>query len=257
MSYNYDEKIIRDAVEKSECLSDVLRIMGISLRGSNYTTVKKLITKYGIDISHFNPKLVRIRKLNDYYKENIKRDIFYYLRDNIQVSSSSFKERLYKEGLKNRECEMCGQTEIWNGRKMSLVIDHIDGNSLNNKLENLMILCPNCNATLDTHCGKNKIRRNIHLCECGKEIKNSSSLCIKCNAQNRSKFKKVQGEGSELKSLIVKGISYDISEFKKDLFDKPAYLLREKYFVSDSYLSRVCKNFNIEKPNRGYWTKLN
>lgn len=50
---------------------------------------------------------------------------------------------------------MCGQGEEWNGKKMSLILDHINGVHNDNRLENLRIVCPNCNATLDTHCGKN------------------------------------------------------------------------------------------------------
>lgn len=48
------------------------------------------------------------------------------------------------------------------GKRMSLILDHIDGDRENNELINLRIVCPNCNATLDTHCGKNtpeKIRK--------------------------------------------------------------------------------------------------
>jgi uncharacterized C2H2 Zn-finger protein len=41
---------------------------------------------------------------------------------------------------------------------MSLVLDHINGVRDDHRLENLRILCPNCNATLDTHCGRNKPR---------------------------------------------------------------------------------------------------
>ena len=64
------------------------------------------------------------------------------------------KQRLYAEGLKRPECELCGQGDLWNGRRMSLILDHRNGVHDDNRLENLRIVCPNCNATLDTHCGK-------------------------------------------------------------------------------------------------------
>ena len=43
---------------------------------------------------------------------------------------------------------------------MSLILDHINGVPTDNRLENLQIVCPNCAATLETHCGrKNRIDR--------------------------------------------------------------------------------------------------
>ena len=64
------------------------------------------------------------------------------------------KERLFDAGLKERACELCGQGEIWHGRRMSLILDHVNGIADDNRLENLRVVCANCNATLDTHCGK-------------------------------------------------------------------------------------------------------
>ena len=73
---------------------------------------------------------------------------------NSTAKRSTLKKRLYEEGLKERACELCGQGEEWNGSRMSLILDHINGVRDDDRLENLRIVCANCNATLDTHCGK-------------------------------------------------------------------------------------------------------
>jgi hypothetical protein len=39
-----------------------------------------------------------------------------------------------------------------------LILDHVNGVADDNRLENLRIVCSNCNATLDTHCGKANLR---------------------------------------------------------------------------------------------------
>jgi hypothetical protein len=55
---------------------------------------------------------------------------------------------------------------------MSLILDHINGVPDDNRLENLRIVCPNCAATLDTHCGrKNRRERPVRSCaRCGREF---------------------------------------------------------------------------------------
>lgn len=67
---------------------------------------------------------------------------------------------------------MCGQGEFWRGKRIGLILDHINGVRDDHRLENLRIVCPNCAASLDTHCGrKNKIQQTPKSClRCGGEF---------------------------------------------------------------------------------------
>jgi hypothetical protein len=90
------------------------------------------------------------------------------LVENSSYSRANLKRRLYSEGIKERRCELCGQDEEWNGARMSLILDHINGVAYDNRLENLRIVCANCAATLSTHCGRNKPLRPRTKCAwCG------------------------------------------------------------------------------------------
>ena len=55
---------------------------------------------------------------------------------------------------KKAGCWNCGITE-WMNRPIVLELEHIDGNSDNNKEDNLSLLCPNCHSQTDTYKGKN------------------------------------------------------------------------------------------------------
>lgn len=64
------------------------------------------------------------------------------------------KMRLIREGYKNNKCEECGISE-WNGKSITMELDHVDGNNGNNTLNNLKILCPNCHSQTPTFRGRN------------------------------------------------------------------------------------------------------
>lgn len=59
---------------------------------------------------------------------------------------------IYFDGDK---CSICDITN-WNGKKITLQVDHIDGNCGNNGKNNLRLLCPNCHSQTDTWGNKNK-----------------------------------------------------------------------------------------------------
>lgn len=147
----YNKSDLENAVKHSNTYIDVFRYL--KLCSSNYNFLKSKLKEYNIDVSHFNQSKSRKGK----FKKTLKQ----LLTKNSVINSSDFKKRLYEAELKQKKCELCGQGEEWYGKKMSLILDHKDGDHFNNELENLRIVCPNCNATLDTHCGKNKKKIRI------------------------------------------------------------------------------------------------
>lgn len=64
-------------------------------------------------------------------------------------------------------CSLCGTTPEWNGKPLTLDVDHIDGNSDNNEYKNLRLLCPNCHSQMETSKGtpfvKKETKRNRYL----------------------------------------------------------------------------------------------
>ena len=128
---------------------DVVEHSGMSKQEGNYRYLRNRISMFKIDISHFENQRAKGRNRRTLENILVKGQF-------LTLNGNRLKQRLFNAELKQPICELCGQDENWKGKKMSLILDHIDGDRENNLLENLRIVCPNCNATLDTHCAKNK-----------------------------------------------------------------------------------------------------
>ena len=53
------------------------------------------------------------------------------------------------------KCEKCGLSE-WQGEPLICELHHINGDSTDNRIENLIILCPNCHSQTDNFRSKNR-----------------------------------------------------------------------------------------------------
>jgi hypothetical protein len=65
------------------------------------------------------------------------------------------KKRLIRAGLLVNCCSVCGLRPEWQGQLLVMILDHINGDRSDNRIENLRLLCPNCNSQQPTFAGKN------------------------------------------------------------------------------------------------------
>lgn len=147
---------MRAAVAESLSYAEVLRRLGLRTAGGNHRTIRKYVDEvWQIPTDHFDPRAGRRAGTN-----RIAIPLAEVLVERSTYHRGHLKRRLLAEGLKQPQCEMCGQGELWHGRRMAMVLDHVNGVHDDHRLENLRMLCPNCNATLDTHCGRHKLRKH-------------------------------------------------------------------------------------------------
>ncbi len=146
----------------------VLRRLGMRPAGGNHSLLRRYVDEvWRIPTDHFDPGAAARANLN-----RPSKPIEEILVAHSSYSRGKLKQRLFAEGFKQRRCEICGQDERWHGRWMSLLLDHVNGVPDDNRLENLRIVCPNCAATLDTHCGrKDRQEPTLRSCKhCGREF---------------------------------------------------------------------------------------
>jgi len=71
------------------------------------------------------------------------------------IFSSTYTARTYFLRNKEHVCAICGES-VWVGEEIPLIIDHINGNPEDHRMENFRLICPNCDAQLPTYKGRNR-----------------------------------------------------------------------------------------------------
>jgi len=143
---------LKKATKKSLSIRQVLFKLNLIPAGGNYSQIKKYLKLYKIDIQHFKGrgwnkgmKIIGTPRI----------PLNKILVKNSNFQSYKLKNRLFVAKLKLPKCEECGWAKKSNDGRLPVELDHINGDSKDNRLENLRILCPNCHSLKPTHRGRN------------------------------------------------------------------------------------------------------
>lgn len=146
-----DEQFV-ELLKKSSTISEVLFKLGYTVKGNSwgYSQVKRRMDDLNLDHSIFKGKsaIIKTTKLNNVKKEDI-------LKENCKHQRTVLRRYIIKNNLIPYKCAICGCTE-WQGKTLSLELDHINGINNDNRLENLRFLCPNCHSQTSTYGSRNQ-----------------------------------------------------------------------------------------------------
>lgn len=200
-----DEEIITQ-VQNNNVYSNTLKALNKFNHG-HYKWLHAQIKRLNLDTSHYlSPSEVgKIRHQQGKYIPQDKLSYEELFSENSKVyNGSTLRKRILKENLMEYKCASCDLT-TWKNQPITLHIDHINGNHLDNRLENLRFLCPNCHSQTPTFGAKNKKEKTKkeHFClDCSKKIHKDSKRCSSCAAQLKGPFANLHLNESELVNIV-------------------------------------------------------
>jgi Zn finger protein HypA/HybF involved in hydrogenase expression len=175
-------KIPKEEMEKivkaNTTFSGILRYFKVVSISGSFKTLKSRLNQDNIDYSH-----IRLGSDSNIGKRFFRTKI---PLEQVMVENSTYgrghlKERLIKDKILEEKCKICGQLPLHNGIDLILVLDHINGVNNDNRLDNLRLLCPNCNSQQSTFAGR-KTKKKYFCIKCGKEKKSKrSKFCCGCS----------------------------------------------------------------------------
>jgi len=151
------------ALGESENLGHACMLLGLANKSKNGRAIRHLreiADFHEIDITYYVVSgASESRKAPRITEEELVRDVL--ILNGRKSHSRQVKKWLFDFGLKERICEECGIDEQWNNRRLTLELHHRNGNPLDNRIENLEIVCPNCHSQTDTYKSKNLTKMGV------------------------------------------------------------------------------------------------
>lgn len=141
---------LQNLLDTSNSYSNVMRAFGMNPRNGAVKTLMIRIKEDNLDDSYIRSKpwIENVSKR----KKHSNSDVF--IKDS-SYPRHRLKKRIIDENLIPYVCS-CGNTGQWNGKPLSLQLEHKNGINNDNRLSNLGFLCPNCHSQTSTYAGKNR-----------------------------------------------------------------------------------------------------
>ena len=139
------KKMIEDSQSVTKSNAAAARWLSV-----HYLTYRKYAKMYGLFDGHLNKEGVGIKKGYGKYRKPL--DELLSLDRKVKLTKKYLKKRLVEDGWAEEACNSCGYNEIVIDKdRVALLIDFIDGDNDNTRLENIRLLCPNCYLSYNGH----------------------------------------------------------------------------------------------------------
>jgi hypothetical protein len=151
----YSDEALARAVASSVSIAATLRTLGVPVTGGQHAHLARRVRQAGIDTTHF------LGQAHGRGTRGPRRDPVQVLvvlpPGSDRPRTETLRNAMHGSGVERR-CGVCDCEPWWRGAPLILMIDHINGDWLDNRLENLRFLCPNCHSQTSTWCRRTDSR---------------------------------------------------------------------------------------------------
>ncbi|MFE0727760.1 HNH endonuclease signature motif containing protein [Streptomyces antibioticus] len=144
------EEELRALVPTATSYADVMRGLGMEVNDTNHRRVRRAVSRLGLDTGHFTRRSWA-RPERPAPPPTAHRVLVVLPEPAGRTNRERLHRALAEVGVAYA-CVECGNTGEWRGRRITLQIDHVNGDWRDNRRENLRYLCPNCHAITGTWC---------------------------------------------------------------------------------------------------------
>ncbi|MER5629690.1 HNH endonuclease signature motif containing protein [Streptomyces nitrosporeus] len=143
---------LEPAVAASKTLAQVLHVLGLPDNGTTRARLKRAVDAYGLPTTHFTGQ-AHTRGVPS-PRRRPAADILRRAEPGSQRTRTALLRRALDDMRVPRTCSSCGTGDTWQGRRLVLEIDHINGDRMDNRRQNLRYLCPSCHSQTDTYSNR-------------------------------------------------------------------------------------------------------
>jgi hypothetical protein len=152
--YKYTPQLLAEAATESHSVAEVLRRLGIRWNGGAHAHISRQLKRLGIDTGHFTGS-AHNRGAVGANRRTAEQLLVRLPVGSRRTPGFRLARALRQRGVPDR-CTTCGLGPEWNGLPLTLHVDHHNGDFLDNRPDNLRLLCPNCHSQTATYAGRNR-----------------------------------------------------------------------------------------------------
>jgi hypothetical protein len=150
----YTTEQLAAAVAAATSYAGVLRQLGLPQAGGSQAYLARRIRKEGHDTAHFTGQAHMRGRVGS---RRLTAEDLLVVRPpgSPRVVAAKLRRAMLESGVPQL-CASCGLGPWWQDQALTLIVDHVSGDWLDNRLANLRFLCPNCHAQTATWCRRKK-----------------------------------------------------------------------------------------------------